>query len=460
MKNVPLTLFTFASQQHNDAISATLGRLGYIINNRADSDWAVTPEHVAKGIAVYLFGESTPPADHICSLLTVSSTHPRLGIFIDGYTSLDARLVCHLDEFSSWPCTDEELNLRLDRLVGNVGELSCPEADRKLLDELFKLNIIGRSPALLRTIRQLKKFSKCEPPVLIEGETGTGKELAARAIHYLSNRRDHPFVPVNCGALAEHLVENELFGHEKGAYTDAGKANPGLIAQAKQGSLFLDEIEALSQKAQVSLLRFLQENEYRPLGSSQALKANVRVIAASNTPIQELVKAGKFRQDLYYRLDIMTIVLPPLRERGEDVKLLAEHFLSLYRSQYNQPEKYLHPVTLGLLGDYGWPGNVRELENMVHRAFLLSDGPVVYFETCKYQSAWESASNDMEKYQYTKIQFSHAKAQVIREFEKCYLENILRESSGNITLAARKAGKERRAFGKLLKKYAINKDSV
>ena len=456
MKGVPITLFSFASEFYSNSIAKTFLRLGYLVNIVKAPDFVCVSDNIYKGIAVFLFGESIHSQDKICSLLTRANNTARYGIFVNEKTGLDVQLVDHLNEFSSWPCSDSELVLRLNRLGYSVPEVKYSAADQNLLNELVNINIIGKSPALLKTIHKIKKFTCCNAPLLIEGETGTGKELAARAVHYLSDRRDNPFIPVNCGALPETLVENELFGHEKGAYTDAGKSSSGLIAQAEGGTLFLDEIEALSQKAQVSLLRFLQENEYRPLGGNHILKANVRVIAASNAPIHHLVENRNFREDLYYRLNVTTIVIPPLRDRGADAGLIAEHCLSTYREQYNQPDKFLHPTSLNWLSSYHWPGNVRELENMVHRAFLLSEGHEIFLNnTFEYEPVFNSA-DIKETNCNIETEFNSAKAQVIMQFEKRYLSQILKESDGNITLAAKHAGKERRAFGKLLKKHGIS----
>lgn len=428
MKDVPITLFSFASSFYSDSITKTLLRLGYLVDIVKSPDLRCVSENFIRGMAVFLFGESIPSQDTICTLLTRANTTSSFGIFINEHTKLDAKLVEHLNEFSSWPCSDNELALRLNRLGYHYPDQNYSETDQQLLDELVNLNIVGQSPALLKTIHNIKKFTKCSAPLLIEGETGTGKELAARAVHYLSSRRDHPFIPVNCGALPETLVENELFGHAKGAYTDASKSSLGLIAQAEGGTLFLDEIEALSQKAQVSLLRFLQENEYRPLGGNKTLKANIKVIAASNAAIHHLVESRNFREDLYYRLNVTTIVLPPLRDRDTDAGLIAEHCLSTYRAQYNQPDKFLHPSSLKLLNSYHWPGNVRELENMVHRAFLLSDGPEVHiYGNLDHKSNTPTfAVKDIRTDRKTK--FNDAKEQVIMQFEKRYLSKVLKES--------------------------------
>lgn len=332
-----------------------------------------------------------------------------------------------------------------------------------VLDEAGLLNMVGSSAAFRETLDRIKRISRCDVQIMIEGETGTGKEMAARAIHYLSGRRDFPFIPVNCGAIPDNLVENELFGHAKGAFTDAREAQPGLVKQADGGTLFLDEVDALSPKSQVSLLRFLQDQQYRPLGGSHLLSANVRIISATNANLAKLAEAGSFRADLLFRLNIMAVNMPPLRERQQDIALLADHFIRQLNVRYGQPLKSLHQDTLDWLKCYHWPGNVRELENFLHREYLLSDGDVIRAGS---QSLSGDSDNKNERKpdqntgrsQITSLGFSADKMRVIAEFEKNYLEHCMSESQGNVTLAAKLAGKERRAFGKLLKKYGLQKD--
>lgn len=206
----------------------------------------------------------------------------------------------------------------------------------RFLEKLVKLNLIGQSPAFLGALELIKSLSQCEAPILIGGETGAEKEMAARAIHYFGLRRDYPFIPVNCGALSDTLLESELFGHERGAYTDAKEAQKGLVAQAQRRTLFLDKVESLSLKAQAALLRFLQSQEHKPLGSCRLKQADVRIIAASNADLPALVERGDFRQDLLFRLNVMSLPLPPLRERPGDAERLAEHFLYQYSLKYRR----------------------------------------------------------------------------------------------------------------------------
>jgi two-component system response regulator GlrR len=316
------------------------------------------------------------------------------------------------------------------------------------------LNLVGQSPIFLQALCLIDRVSECDATVLIEGETGTGKELAARAIHYLSRRRTAPFVPVNCGAIPESLVESELFGHVRGAFTDAREARDGVIAQARGGTLLLDEVDALSPRSQVALLRFLQDQEYRPVGGRVVQQADVRVIATTNADLAGLAARGQYRQDLLFRLDLLFVHLPPLRERGDDAQRMAEVFVSRFSQQYGTPPKTLHPDTLDFLSRYNWPGNVRELENVIHREYLLGDGPVI-----RVTSAHRSleSGEGLRSHWLTTLEFRAAKAQMIAEFERAYLVELLSRTNGNLSRAAKVSGKERSRLGKLVRKYGLSR---
>jgi two-component system response regulator GlrR len=318
-----------------------------------------------------------------------------------------------------------------------------------LPDEGGGSELLGASPAFLTTLSQLRRIASSEAPLLIEGETGSGKELVARAVHYRGPRKAGPFVPVNCGALPDHLVEAELFGHERGAFTDAKTARRGLVAQADKGTLFLDEVDTLSVKAQVTLLRFLQDQHFRPLGSSHELHCDVRVIAATNQSLGAMAQDGRFRCDLLYRLKILHLALPPLRTRTGDAELLARQFIGTLCEKYKLPRKQFDAATLAWVRGYAWPGNVRELENWVHRELLMAEGPTI----CAAPSA-----SPLEEYTANKAMssFQQAKAAVLHAFEHDYAMEVMRQAGGNVTQAARLAGKERRAFGKLVKKHGID----
>jgi len=309
--------------------------------------------------------------------------------------------------------------------------------------------MIGRSTAFRIVEQLIRRVCAFDAPVLIHGETGTGKELAARAIHYQGQRRAGPFVPVNCGALPDQLIENELFGHRRGAFTDAREDKPGLVELAQGGTLFLDEIDALTPKAQVTLLRFLQDQQFRPLGGRREERANVRIIAASNNDLERQVSTGGFRLDLLYRLKLLELVLPPLREREGDIELLAEHFVTIAAARYNKRALPFDAATLAWFKRYSWPGNIRELENLVHRGFLLADGELISIETPK-----NIASHPGD---WAPLNYRQAKTRAITDFEQRFLSDLLDLAKGNVSEAARISGTERRQLGRLLKKYGVAK---
>ena len=359
-------------------------------------------------------------------------------------------------EFYSLNSAKSNLFSALDKFKEKIEQLPVTSGENSIWSSL---NLIGQSNEFLNVLSFIDKSSKCNAQVLIEGETGCGKEVVARAIHYLSSRKDYPFIPVNCGAIPDQLIENELFGHNKGAFTDAKESQTGLAEQADGGTLFLDEIEALSPKGQVCLLRFIEDNLVKPLGSQKSKKVDVRVIAASNMPLAELSSNKLFRQDLLFRLNLLYINLPPLRARKSDIVILADHFMDKYRSQYQQPSKKLEKNTLTWMTEYQWPGNVRELESFIHRLFLLSD-QLVEIELNKSECTDEKHSRrkliDRRQTIQVDCAFNEAKNLAIANFELRYLTWLISSTHGNVTHAANIAAKERRAIGKLFKKYQID----
>jgi DNA-binding NtrC family response regulator len=355
----------------------------------------------------------------------------------------DAIMQMGVDDFVTSPIRPGEILLRIKRLLE---KRTVEDSVSESIKQKFGLKqMIGESPAFLSEIRKIPILAKSDAIVFITGETGTGKELCARAIHYLSPRSRGPFIPVNCGAIPLELVENELFGHEKGAFTGATESQSGLIEEAEGGTVFMDEIDCLPPAAQVKLLRFLQEKEYRPLGSKKMKKADVRLLAAMNIELQEAVKGGKLRRDLYYRLNVIPLVIPPLRERSDDIPLLAGHFLEKYTIQFNKPITDFSAEAIQLLQRYDWPGNVRELEHYVERAVVLSKGRMI---DAKDVILPPSESHYLES-------FHDAKSKMIAAFEKTYIERLLLAHHGNISQAARAAQKNRRAFWELVRKHQI-----
>lgn len=316
--------------------------------------------------------------------------------------------------------------------------------------------MLGRSAAFLAVLDMIQRTTRCDVPVLIVGETGTGKELAARAIHYGSRRRHAPFVPLNCGAVPESLCEAELFGAERGAFTDARQARSGLVAAAEGGTLFLDEVDSLPHRAQVALLRFLQDLVYRPVGGTRACQADVRIIAAASPRLNNLLQTGEFRDDLAFRLRVLEIEMPPLRCRAGDARLLAAHFVEQYVAQYDLTPRHLHTLSLDWLDHHAWPGNVRELDNHVRRALLMCDDAVVHLEpTVASAATMTEPAPAVTASDAACAPFNHARDQALLNFERQYLEQLMRLSAGNVTRAAGLAGKERRQLGRLLKKHGL-----
>jgi DNA-binding NtrC family response regulator len=321
-------------------------------------------------------------------------------------------------------------------------------------------SLIGRAPVFLQVLALIERMARYDAPVLIQGETGTGKELAARAIHYGSARSNAPFVAVNCGAIPDTLIESELFGCERGAFTDARQARTGLVAAAEGGTLFLDELDSLPARAQVSLLRFLQDYTYRTVGGTRETNGNVRVIAAASPRLQRRLEAGDFRDDLVFRLGVLLLVMPPLRERAGDARLLAEHFIARHARQHGIAPRTLHPDSIAWLQSHPWPGNVRELDNHVQRALLLSDDVVLHLAPPGF-AAMPAAPADEPPHTGPAHDgalpgFNEAREHALQCFERGYLERLMLAAAGNVTRAARLAGKERRCLGKLLKKHGID----
>lgn len=362
-----------------------------------------------------------------------------------GRQEMVTMLSAGIADFTSWPCSDDEILARVQRVLGQVSDPAVrrPTGAR---DSRMK-TIIGNGAAFVKQLDQVPVIAGCDVDVMIHGETGTGKEVFAQAVHYLSRRASRPWVAVNCGAIPTDLMESELFGHVRGAFTNAHGAREGLVAEAEGGTLFLDDVDCLPLAAQAKLLRFLQEREYRPLGSNRLRHADVRVIASTNRRLSDLCAKGLFRQDLYYRMNVMSLTLPPLRERREDVGLLAHHFAALAAKRFGRPAVTVSARAIGKLLSHDWPGNVRELQHVIERAVLLAPHARVVEDDIDLGASAVTGSNDSS--------FRSAKARCVEQFERSFIEQRLLESDGNVTLAAREARKNRRAFFELMRKHAI-----
>jgi len=348
------------------------------------------------------------------------------------------------------PFTPDEVRVIIER----AAEHSRLEAENILLREHFQArrpfeNIIGNSPALQRVFEMVQKVADTDSNILLTGETGTGKELVAKAIHDRSRRREKLFLPLNCGSLAEGVLESELFGHVKGAFTGAVSTRKGLIEAADGGTLFLDEISETASSFQVKLLRAIQEGEFMRVGETHPLRVNIRIIAATNRDLEKAVERREFRQDLYYRLKGIAIHLPPLRERLDDIPSLAYHFLAKYRG--DRKAERIDPQALKALQAYKWPGNVRELEHIIEYALSMAEGETIKITDLPEEFLNRIADRAAAQESWANAPFSKAK----EEFEKVYITQVLKESNWNISEASRKAQMFRQNLQQKIRKYGI-----
>lgn len=327
--------------------------------------------------------------------------------------------------------------------------------------------IIGMNAKLMSIIETARQAARFNIPVTIEGDSGTGKELFAKAIHYNSNRADAPFVCVNCSAIPENLLESELFGYEKGAFSGAYSSKKGLFEEADTGTLFLDEIGDMDPRLQVKILRFLQTGEIQKLGSNKVKKVDVRIIAATNRNLTNLMKEGRFREDLYYRINVIPLHLPPLRERKDDIPLLIKHFLKKFGTSLNKIIKSLTPKAYDLLVSYDYPGNIRELENIIKRALVLEEGEQITIghlpDNIKSSINKKTVSANMDSMLMLSMDYAkfkeiktHYKKDLEETLDKKFINNLLKKAKGNVSNAARKAKMNRSLLHQMILKYKIN----
>ena len=359
-----------------------------------------------------------------------------------------------IDDFIVAPLRPSELQNRVTRLLGSErDECAKAAAHERLTREMALAGLVGKHPAFLRTVSQIPVVAEINSPVLIPGETGTGKELCARVIHHFGARRHLPFIPVDCAAVPEHLFESEVFGHTRGSFTDAHRDQKGMVALAGDGTLFLDEVDSLSIAAQSKLLRLLQERTYRPVGSERFMQTCVKIVAACNQDLERLVQERKFRSDLFFRLNVLRLHLVPLRERRSDVAVLVRYFLKSLALEHGTPCKTVAPALMQRLTEYDWPGNVRELYNVLQRAVAFSPRTQIRLA----EIADLPAASPSPKLASS---FREARARAVADFERNYIENMLRQAAGNVTRAAHLAGKDRRVFGRLMKRHSIQRDLI
>jgi DNA-binding NtrC family response regulator len=358
------------------------------------------------------------------------------------------------------PIKMDEMELLIEK---TISLLRLKDENQGLREELKTIygpqNIVGDHPAMQKVIRLIQQVAGTKATVLVQGESGTGKEVVARAIHYESDRSSKPFVVINCTAIPGNLLESELFGHEKGAFTGAVKTKKGRLELADRGTLFLDEIGEMPKELQVKILRVLEEQKFQRVGGTEDIEVDNRILAATNKDLKQAVEAGTFRDDLYYRLKVITIPIPPLRERREDIPLLVDHFLAKHRGVLKKKITGVSEKVLQSLMEYPWPGNVRELENTLIRAMVLCNLDCI--EVCDLSEELRREEQEEEKVpadrQELKRRKRQAQQKVVEEIEKKFAVEALRQGEGNIQRSAAKVDMDRRQFQNLLKKYGLSR---
>jgi len=402
-----------------------------------------------------------PEMDGIELLRAARSVSPETEvIIITGYATIETAVeAVKLGAFDylEKPVSPPQLIVAAARALERKHLLDLTNRLRSELESRHKIgNVVCSSAQMRKVMRMVSKVAPTNSTVLITGETGTGKDVIARAIHYNSRRKDGPFVVADCASLSESLLESELFGHVKGAFTGAVKERKGLAETARGGTLFLDEIGTLSPQLQSSLLRLIEEREVRPVGSDKTVSVDVRLIAATNEKLEELVETGEFRQDLFYRLSVMTIELPPLRERREEIPLLAHHFLEKYSDQLDKEIAGITPQAMAVLEAHDWPGNVRELEHVVERAVLLADETVDLEDIPLGAGAsavdWADVPDDARVLAARKKEI---RARSVDQLERLFVLKALRNAGGNVSEAARSVGMKRPNLHALMRKHDI-----
>ncbi len=446
----PLILIVDDDAPHRSMLRTVLRGWGYAVEEAEDGTAAV--EQVKqKAFDAVLTDVRMARMDGIAALREIREWNPSIPVLImtawsSVQSAVDALRLGAYDYLTK-PLELEELKLALERALDHTRQARENQEPGRTQSEASSL-LLGRSDAMRELVNMVETVAPTEATVLISGESGTGKELVARAIQAASTRRDKPFVTINCAALAENLLESELFGHEKGAFTGADRRREGRFVQAHGGTLFLDEIGEMPLALQAKLLRVLQQGEVQRVGCDETIKVDVRVISATNRVLAEEVAAGRFREDLFYRLNVIGLEVPPLRTRREDIPLLASTFLERHAAANRKTIKGFTPQAMDAMLRYGWPGNVRELENAVERAVILSGGE--YIAERALPLAVQNASDAPEDEELALGSMS------LEDVERKAIEATLRETDDNKSEAARRLGITRATLHSKLKKYGLD----
>jgi len=444
-------------------LSETLKDEGYEIIEVTNGEEAVK-EVKKSDFDCVLMDVRMPVLDGMEAFLKIREIRNNLPvIFLTAYGSSDLAIKAMKKgayDYLTKPFDLEELKVKvkkaieLKELTENAPKFEKDE-NRYISDE-----IVGNSPKMQEVFKQIGKVAESDATVLIRGESGTGKELVAKAIHHHSNRKNKPFIVVNCAAIPETLLESELFGHEKGAFTDAYARRIGKFEQAQDGTIFLDEIGDMSLNLQAKLLRILQEKTFSRVGGNETIVSNARVLAATNRNLEKLVETGEFREDLFYRLNVVTIWLPPLRERKEDIPLLADYFVAKYAEKYKKDVRGVSKEVLELFLDYDWPGNVRELENAVARGVIVTSAPLILIEDLPQtlRDKTKQERQDEVKFEGQLEEENLNLPKLIEKIEKEAIIKALEKAEGNKTKAAQILGISRKSLFNKLRYYNLIKE--
>jgi len=439
-----------------EILQRALSSQGYVVVT-ADSGESGIALYAEKRFDLVLLDIRMPGMDGFEVLSRITECDEEATVIImTGYGSIDSVVQAMkggATDYLGKPLDLNHLEIVLQKaLKGRRQNEELSLLKKQLIDQGSFEGLVGVSPPMQRVYELIRKLADSDTTVLIQGETGTGKELVARGMHNLSSRREKGFMAINCGALPESILESELFGHERGAFTGAVKQKYGLIEQAEGGTLFLDEIEEMSSALQVKLLRAIQEREVLRVGGDRPISVDFRLVAATNVDLRERMEEEAFRADLFYRLSVVTVDLPPLRERPGDIPLLAEHFARLLAERSGREVRGIAPEAMQVLQGYRWPGNVRELENAVEQALVLSHG--IRIEVGDLPKHLELPLQEAEGEEYHLLPFRQAR----EAFERRYFEEALARANGVVAEAARTAGMPRQYFYEKMKRHGISRD--
>ena len=454
MKPINTVLVVDDDRAHRTMLHTLLSGWGYEVNEADDGQAAIEQVH-SRAFDLILMDIRMIKVSGLEALTEIKAFNPAIPVIImTAYSSVETAVEALKKgayDYLTKPLDFDELRMVMERAMDH----SHLKEENRILKEALgnqfdTRNIIGGSEAMVRLLETVAQVAPSEATVLITGESGAGKELIAGAVHFNSPRKDGPFVKMNCAAITESLLESELFGHEKGAFTGAHRRKEGKFGQADGGSLFLDEVSEMSLSMQVKLLRILQEREFARVGGEDIIKVDVRVIAATNKDLMQEIESGRFREDLYYRLNVVTLNVPPLRERNEDIPLLAGHFLTTFAEKNHKPIRGFSPQAMDQLLRYAWPGNVRELMNTVERAVVLSRNEYIDEEDLPFHIK-DRLTDAIADSPLSTPEAGHS----LEEVEKGTILKTLEFTNGNKSEAARRLGITRKTLHKKLKKYGV-----